>query len=341
MARDLTFSAVVCDEFGGPEVMKVQSKTLPAPGPGELRVRIGAAGINPSDTYSRLGPAGPYAGTKLLPEPPFTPGKDGAGVVESVGAGCRFSVGDRVYLYGSITGTYAEYALCKEAQAFPMPSNVSASQGACMGVPGTTAYRALMQRCQAKSGEAVLVHGASGAVGLAAVQLARAAGCTVIGTAGTPAGMEAVRAAGANGVVCHKEDGYLQKAKSLSPGGAGFNVCLEMMASSNLASDLTVMALCGRVGIIGSKAATIPINPRAAMPLELNIMGVFAGNASAEEVTEAHAQLYKALESGALKPVVSMRLPLEEAGKGHVEVMTPSAGGATGNIVLAVTDEEI
>lgn len=255
------------------------------------------------------------------------------------GCDARFSVGDRVYLYGSITGTYAEYALCKESQAFPLPAGVSWARGACLGVPGFTAYRALFQRCGAKAGEAVLVHGASGAVGLVAVQLAAAAGCFVVGTAGSRAGLDAVAAAGASHAVCHRDDGYVGQLRELSPGGAGFNVCLEMMASANLAADLSVMARGGRIGIVGSKAASIAINPRATMPLEIDIRGVFASNASAEEVADANAELYKALESGALVPVVGMELPLEEAPKGHEEVMAPSAGGAAGNIVLTVSGD--
>uniref|UniRef100_A0A061S879 NADPH2:quinone reductase n=1 Tax=Tetraselmis sp. GSL018 TaxID=582737 RepID=A0A061S879_9CHLO len=250
MAGDVTCKAIVCSAYGGPEVLKISTKTIPPPSKGEIRVRICAAGINPSDTYVRLGPSGPYAGTKLLPDLPFTPGKDGAGIVESVGSGqpSRFSPGDRIYLYGSISGTYAEYALCKEEQVFALPSNVSMLQGACMGVPGFTAYRGLFQRCQVKPGEVVLIHGASGAVGLAAVQLAVASGCTVVGTAGTFAGCEAVRAAGAHAVVCHRDEGYVEAARAATPRGEGFDVCLEMMASSNLPSDLGLMKRGGRAG---------------------------------------------------------------------------------------------
>lgn len=281
MAAELSFRAVVCDDFGGPEVLKVKTKSLPAPAAGQLRVKIGAAGVNPSDTYVRLGPGGPYAGMPILPTPPFTPGKDGAGVVEAVGDNTRFSVGDRVYLYGSLSGTYAEYALCTDAQAFALPPNISFAQGACLGVPAGTAYRALFQRCGVQAGETVLIHGASGAVGLAAVQLARGAGCTVVGTAGTAEGLDAVKAAGAHAAVNHREEGYLSAAKAATPDGKGFKVCLEMMASSNLANDLGVMARYGRIGIIGSRAAEIPINPRAMMPLELEVRGVFSGNATA------------------------------------------------------------
>eukprot|EP00239_Pterosperma_sp_CCMP1384_P000357 CAMPEP_0197849796 /NCGR_PEP_ID=MMETSP1438-20131217/13249_1 /TAXON_ID=1461541 /ORGANISM="Pterosperma sp., Strain CCMP1384" /LENGTH=358 /DNA_ID=CAMNT_0043462635 /DNA_START=280 /DNA_END=1356 /DNA_ORIENTATION=- len=346
----LVAQGVVCTSYGGPEVIKVQQVNIPPPGVDEVRVRIGAAGINPSDTYVVLGPQGPYAGTKLVPPLPFTPGKDAAGVVEAVGAMSAtgtptLSVGDRVYICGSITGTQAEVALCKINQVYPLPDNITLQQGACIGVPCATAYKALVQRGAAKSGETVLVHGASGAVGLAAVQLAVSMGCKVVGTAGTPEGEEAVRQAGANAVVNHKQEGYLQAAKSiLTPPGAaneeaGFDLCLEMMASANLANDLTVMKRHGRVAIIGSKAVPIAINPRATMPLELDIRGVFLGNSTPDEITEIHRQLYKAMECGYLKPVVGMELPLEEAAKAHVEVMTPSSGGAAGNIVIKLKGE--
>src|SRR5690242_14970623 len=152
--------AIRVNAFGGPEVLRLQDMPTPKPGPSEVLVRIHATGVNPVETYIR---AGTYA---RLPELPYTPGNDGAGAVEQVGSDVtEFKPGDRVYTAGSISGTYAEFALCKKQQLHPLPANVSFAQGAAMGTPYATAYRGLFQRGHAKPGETVLVHGASGGVG--------------------------------------------------------------------------------------------------------------------------------------------------------------------------------
>ena len=199
----------------------------------QVLVKVEAAGVNPSDTYQRLGPDGPWSATPhLLPKLPYTPGKDGAGTVEALGPGVtEFGVGDRVYTNGSVTGTFAEYAVCGVGQCFRLPDKVSFAQGAGVGVPCATAYRAIWQRGGLRPTESLFVHGASGAVGLAAVQMAVAAGCFVCGTAGSPAGEAAVAAAGAQCVVNHKSEGYLAEAKAVLPeGSAGYDVLLENAA---------------------------------------------------------------------------------------------------------------
>src|SRR6202048_1893552 len=156
-------------EFGGPEVLKLQEAPTPKPGPGEVLVRVHAAGVNPYDTYMRNGT---YA---VKPPLPYTPGSDAAGVVEAVGEGVtKVKPGARVYTAKTLTGAYAEYALALESQVHPLPPNISFAQGAGVWVPYGTAYHALNQRTKARAGETLLVHGASGGVGLAAVQIARA-----------------------------------------------------------------------------------------------------------------------------------------------------------------------
>ena len=190
--------AIRVREFGAPEVLRMEEVPDPRPGRGEVLVRIRAVGVNPVDTYIR---SGQYA---IKPPLPYTPGSDAAGDVEAVGEGVTsFRPGDRVYIYRSLTGAYAEKALCTEAQVYPLPKNVSYAQGAAIGVPYTTAYRALFHKAQARPGETLLVHGASGGVGVAAVQLGRAAGMTVVGTAGTGKGQELVAREGAHHVVDH------------------------------------------------------------------------------------------------------------------------------------------
>jgi NADPH2:quinone reductase len=150
--------AICVSEFGGPEVLKLED--VPDPRPprsGEVLISVNAAGVNPYDTYMR---AGSY-GTRD-PALPYTPGSDAAGVVESAGAGVDLKAGDRVYTTGTISGAYAELALCKSSQVQLLPTRVNFSQGAGVYIPYATAYRALFQLARAKPGETVLVHGASG-----------------------------------------------------------------------------------------------------------------------------------------------------------------------------------
>src|SRR5260370_572748 len=163
--------AIRVHEFGGPEVLLLEDVPTPQVGPGQILVRVHAVGINPVDTYIR---AGTYAAKPPLP---YTPGKDAAGVVSAIGEGVRsFKIGDRVYVGDCLTGAYAEFALCTAAQVHPLPEKISFAQGAAIYIPYATAYRALFQRAKAVAGETVLVHGATGGVGTAAVQLAHAAG---------------------------------------------------------------------------------------------------------------------------------------------------------------------
>jgi NADPH2:quinone reductase len=317
--------AIRVHQFGGPEVLKLEEVPDPQSGPGQVVVRVHAAGVNPVEAYIRTGT---YA---AKPNLPYTPGSDAGGVVVAVGPGVkRVKTGDRVYTTASITGTYAEMALCDEAKVQRLPEHVSFEQGAAMGVPYGTAYRGLFQRADAKPAETVLVHGASGGVGTAAVQLARAAGMVVIGTAGSEDGMKLVQELGAHHVLNHSTEGYLDELMKLTE-GRGVDVIIELLANKNLARDLTVLAKKGRVAVIGNRG-TIEINPRDAMSREADIRGVTLMNTSDAEYKEMHAALVAGLESGALHPVIGEKIPLAEAARAHTEIMGGS--GARGKMVL-------
>jgi len=310
--------------FGAPEVLRVEDVPELQPGPGQVIVRVKAAGVNPVDAYIRTGT---YARTPALP---YTPGFDAAGVVESVGKGvAHASTGNRVYVGWSLSGTYAEQALCAESQVHPLPERVSYAQGAAVHVPYATAYYGLFLRAGASPGETVLVHGASGGVGVAAVQLARAAGMTVIGTAGSDKGREMVVQQGAHHVLDHRAPGYLERLHALT-GGRGVDVVLEMLANVNLGKDLGILAPGGRVVVIGSRG-TVEIDPRMTMSRNASIVGLTLFNASERETATIHAALVAGLESGTLRPVVGQEMPLAEAPRAHHAVMEP---GAYGKIVL-------
>ena len=316
--------AIRVHQFGGAEVLKLEELPDPQPGPGQVVIRVGAAGVNPVEAYVRTGT---YASKPSLP---YTPGTDAAGVVTAIGSDVKLvKVGDRVYTTGSKTGTYAEQTLCDEATVHPLPGHVSFEQGAAIGVPYGTAYRALFIRAQAKPAETILVHGASGGVGTAAVQLAHAIGVTVIGTAGSDAGMKLVREQGAQHALNHSADGYLDELMKLTD-GRGVDAILEMLANKNLAKDLTVLAKKGRVAVIGNRG-TIEINPRDAMAREADIRGLTLMNTSPEEYRLIHAALGAGLENGSLKPVIGERIPLAEAARAHETIM---GSGTLGKIVL-------
>jgi NADPH:quinone reductase len=316
--------AIRVREFGAPEVLRMEEVPDPRPGRGEVLVRIRAIGVNPVDTYIR---GGQYA---IKPQLPYTPGSDAAGDVEAVGEGVTsFRASDRVYIYRSLTGAYAEKALCTEAQVHPLPKNVSYAQGAAIGVPYTTAYRALFHKAQARPGETVLVHGASGGVGVAAVQLGRAAGMTIVGTAGTAKGRELVAREGAHHAVDHNAPDATEQLMKLT-GGRRFDVILEMLANKNLASDLAMLTKFGRVAVVGSRGA-VEINPREIMGRDGAIVGMTSFNISEPDLAAIHAALVAGLENGSLRPVIGQELPLQDAARAHQAVME---AGAYGKIVL-------
>jgi NADPH2:quinone reductase len=317
--------AIRVHEFGGPEVLKLEDVPDPKAGAGEVVVNVEAIGVNPVETYICAGSYGPK-------DFPFTPGTDAAGTVFAIGEGVtHVKPGDRVYTAGSVSGTYAEKTLCKAAQVLPLPSNITFAHGAALGVPYVTAYRGLFQRAQAIPGESVLVHGATGGVGLAAVQLASAAGLTVYATGGSEAGRKLVAEQGAEHVLNHKDPGYLDELKTLT-GASGLDVILEMLANVNLGKDLGLLALHGRVIVIGSRGK-VEIDPRGTMIRDADIRGMGGANISDSDRVSIHAALIAGLTNGTLRPIVAKEFPLSEASRAQEAVMS-SESGAKGKLIL-------
>jgi NADPH2:quinone reductase len=316
--------AILVREFGSPEVLKLEEISTPRPNPGQVLVRIHAAGVNPYDTYMRTGT---YA---IKPPLPYTPGSDGAGIVEAVGEGVnKVKPGDRVYVAKTLTGAYAEYALALESQVHPLPAKITYAQGAGVWIPYGTAYHALYQCTRARAGETVLIHGASGGVGIAAVQMARAMGFIVLGTAGTDKGRELVKREGAHHVFDHTKPGYREEILKAG-GGQGVDLILEMLANVNLNHDLKLLARHGRVVVIGSRG-DVTISPRDLMTRRGSIHAFTLWGITEAEEDEIHAGLIAGLENGTLRPVIGKELPLAEASRAHKEVLEP---GAFGKIVL-------
>jgi NADPH2:quinone reductase len=318
--------AIRVSEYGGPDVLKLAEVPVPEVGPNQVLVRNHAVGINPVDTYLRSNTDN--RGPKL----PYTPGSDAAGVIAAVGPGVTgVKAGDRVYVGGTLTGAYAEMALCEARQVHPLAAGVSFPQGAAVNVPYATAYHALFNRGHGQAGETVLVHGASGGVGIGAVQLARARGLTVIGTAGTERGRKLVLEQGAHHVLDHTKPNYLNAVMDLTA-GRGADVILEMLANVNLPHDLGVVAMGGRIVVIGNRG-TVEVNARMAMNRDAAILGMALFHASPAQLAAIHAALVEGLRNGTLRPVVGQEIPLADAAKAHQAVMEP---GHYGKIVLTV-----
>ncbi|HMK82725.1 MAG TPA: NADPH:quinone reductase [Candidatus Bathyarchaeia archaeon] len=314
--------AIRVHEFGSPEVMHLEDVPDLHPGADQVLVSIKAAGVNPADTYVRTGT---YA---LKPSLPYTPGMEGAGLVEETGENVKgLARGKRVYLSGSVTGTYAEQTLCTIEHVHPLPDHLSFSQGAAVSVAYTTAYRALFQRGHALPGETVLVHGATGGVGIAAVQLSKAAGMLVIGSGGSERGRKLLLDEGANFVIDHRSPGHLDQVLTLT-NGQGADVILEMLANVNLGLDLKALAKGGRVLIVGSRGR-VEVDPRDLMSREAAVLGVYI--MSKDEKKSAHCAIGAGLANKSLHPIVGKEIPLREAPRAHHEVMQP---GAYGKIVL-------
>jgi NADPH2:quinone reductase len=316
--------AIRVSEYGGPAVLKLEELPAPQPGPGQVLVRNHAVGINPVDTYLRSNTDN--RGPKL----PYTPGSDAAGVIEAVGAGVTVAkAGDRVYVGGTVSGAYAELSLCEQGQVHPLPAGASYAQGAAINVPYATAYHALFNRAHGEAGETVLVHGASGGVGIGAVQLARARGLTVIGTAGTERGRRMVAEQGAHHVLDHTAAGHLDEAVKLT-GGRGPDIIMEMLANVNLQKDLGAIAMRGRIVVIGNRGM-VEINARLAMNRDAAIIGMALYHATPAQLAGIHAALVEGLRNGSLRPVIAQELPLAQAAKSHEAVME---AGHHGKVVL-------
>lgn len=315
--------AVQVHTFGDPEKLQICELDIPEPGSEEVLVQVEAIGVNPVDAYIR---AGNYP---VLPQLPFVPGKDVGGRVVKVGTAVKkWKEGDRVYSAGTLTGGYAEWSVCHQSQIFSLPHNVDFKMGAAVGIPGAAAWRGLFKRGRALKGERLLVHGASGSVGMIAIQLAVAAGLEVYGTAGTEEGLVKIRRTGARKAYNHSAPNYLDEIKF--PDDAGYDIILEMLANVNLVNDLALLGRGGRVVIIGSRGE-ITIDPRATMAKETEILGMSLFNSTEEEMKEAQMGLYQQMNASRLTPEIALQLPLEKAPEAHHRILE---SGNCGKILL-------
>lgn len=321
--------AIQITTHGAAEVLGYVGVDVPEPGPGQVRVRVRAAGLNPADTYMVRG------GYEFFHNPlPWVPGFDSAGDIDALGEGVSgLEVGDRVFVAGVLgpcSGAFAQYHVADARVVRRLPASVSYAEGAAIGVPYQTAYHALFQRADLRPGETVLVHGASGGVGQACVQFARAHGARVVATAGSSDGLDLARAQGAHVALDHTATDHVEALRAAAP--QGYDVVIEMAASANLEDDLGVLARRGRIVIVGARTP-VEITPRLVMRTEAAIHGIAIWHMSDQQVAESLAATAAGLESGTLHPVVGHKLPLERLADGFALV---TSGHRAGKVVLTV-----
>ena len=312
-------------ETQGParEVLKVGIMADPAPGPGELRIRIAASGINPGDIKKRQNAFG-YA----MPHPRVIPHSDGAGHVDLVGAGVAADwIGRRVWCYGAQSyrpfGTAAEYTVVPASQAVPLPDAVSFELGACLGIPGITAHRCV-HAAGPVEGRTVLVQGGAGAVGICALQLARRAGATVLATVRASADGAIARNAGAHHVVQTGPD-LVKRVQALAPDGVDHIV--EVAFGANIAADMEMLAVRGSVATYATNADTpgIPFWPLLFKNIRVDFLG--SDDFTPADKEEAARAINEALVAGWDGMPIAERFSLDEIAIAHERLEAPRQRG--------------
>lgn len=313
--------AIQVQQFGTPDVLKLVELPDPTPAPGQVVIRVHAAGVSPLDTYVREQSHG-----APTPSLPYIPGFEAAGTIAAIGEGVtRFQIGDRVYT-NVLMGAYAEQLVQDAIAVYPLPDHISFAQGTAAVNSYPTAQYALFNLAKVTPGSTVFVHGASGAVGIAAVQIAHAAGLKVVGSAGSTQGLELVEREGAQLAVNHREPDYLEKAIAFT-NGKGFDVILEMNATEKLAEDTGLIALFGRIIVIGGTNGAVTFDPTPILWKGGSIIGLYIGLASPEEQAEIHAAIYAGLENRSLRPQVAQEFAIAEASIAHETVRTARSAG--------------
>ncbi len=313
------------------DVLRIIELPTPTPGAGEVRIRLAASGINPSDVKTRLGQRLKMAYPQVVPH------SDGAGVIDAVGPGVAPTrVGERVWTWnaqwGRAFGTAAEFVVLPDAQAVRLPDDVELAAGACLGVPALTAYRAVTMD-GGVAGKTVLVAGGAGGVGHYAVQVARLTGARqVIATVSGDAKATLAREAGADAVVNYKTEDVRERVLALTD-GRGVDRVVEVDLSANLALDLDVLVREGDIVPYGtgSPQISIPFLPSILKNIRYRFFIVY--NLSDEARQDAVATLTAWMASGRIAHNVAVRLPLDAIVEGHEAV---ERGTAAGNVVLEI-----
>ena len=323
--------AVWYDRQGPPDVLQVGDLPTPEPGPGEVRVRVHASGVNPSDTYGRSGRLAP------MPFPRIVPHQDGAGVIDAVGQGVPGErLGERVWVFEATWnrrgGTAAEYTVVPSARAVRLPDGMSFLEGACVGVPVLTAHRAVFLSGPVR-GKTVLVTGGAGSVGRYAVQFAKWGGAaSVLATVSSDQKAAAARSAGADHVIDYKREDVPETIKRLV--GTVDHIA-EVDLGGNLATTLAILAPCGSVAGYASRGNPEPTVPwRALMNRNASLHGVLVYSMPEAAKQAAIADVAAASADGALQHAIAATFALEQTAEAHTAV---EAGTLIGHAVIGLS----
>ncbi|KQT82708.1 quinone oxidoreductase [Methylobacterium sp. Leaf466] len=317
--------AIRVHEYGGPEVMRLEEVTLPEPGPGQIRVRQTAIGVNFIDIYFR---SGAYKAAAL----PFTPGKEGAGVIVSLGEGVTgFRVGERV-AYGSAANTYAEEVVIEASAAVHLSERVDDVTAAAMMLKGLTAEYLLHRTYKVKAGDTILFHAAAGGVGLIACQWAKHLGATVIGTVGSTEKAELARANGCDHVILYRDEDFAAKVKEITK-GKGVPVVYDGVGKDTFPASLDCISPLGLFASFGSASGPIPpfdialLNTKGC--LYATRPSLFAYSSHRDVLDSMAANLFSVVGNGAVKIPVHSQAPLAEAQQVHRDLAGRKTTGAT------------
>jgi len=312
---------------GGPEVLRIEEVPTPAPGPGEVLIRVEAAGVNFIDLYQR---AGAYTVAT-----PFVPGQEAAGTIAALGAGVTgFKAGDRVGCYHGGLSAYAEWAIAPAEKVVPLPDGVTTAQGAAVLLQGMTAHYLVCTTYPLRAGDTCLVHAAAGGVGLLLCQLAKQRGARVIGTVSTAAKEVLARAAGADEVIRYTETDFAIEVKRLT-GGKGVQVVYDSVGKTTFTAGLGCIAPRGMMVLFGqSSGAVEPLDPqvlnhRGSLFLTRPTLGHYV--ATRAELEQRSGDLFRWMQEGRLTVRIDREFPLARAGEAHAAL---AGRGTTGKVLL-------
>ena len=328
-----TMKAIVIEAPGGPDVLVVKDRPLPAPGPGEILVRVAAAGVNRPDVSQRLGKYPPPAGA-----PQDVPGLEIAGTVAALGDGAaRYSLGDRVCALVA-GGGYAEYCAVHESNALPVPAGLSMTEAAAIPETFFTVWTNVFQRGHLAHGETLLVHGGSSGIGTTSIMLGKAFGAKVIATAGSAAKCQAIRDLGGDLAIDYKTQDFVAETKAATD-GRGADVILDMVGGSYVQRNYEAAAVEGRIVQIafmeGYKIPSLDLRPLSAKRLTHTGSTLRPRTPAQKAVIarELEERVWPRLAAGEFKPLIDATYPLAEAAKAHAHMESSSH---IGKIVLTV-----
>src|SRR4051812_17909509 len=317
--------AIVVERTGGPEVMQVRDVPTPEPGPGEVRIRQHAVGVNFIDVYYRMGL---YKAASL----PFVPGVEAAGEIESVGSGVtELRPGQRV-AYPMVQGAYAEERVMPAAKVVALPDEISFEDAAGVLMKGMTAQYLLRQTLPLERGDTVLFHAAAGGVGNIACQWARHLGLTLIGTAGGPEKCARVREAGAAHAIDYHSEDFVARVKELT-GGAGVKAVFDGVGRDTLMRSLDCLRPFGMLVSFGQSSGPVPpfdivtLSTKGSLYLTRPTLATYAADRA--RFTRMAAELFDVVKSGAVKPAAQQRYPLAEVARAHADLEARRTTGAS------------